>query len=54
MLEPLGNIPPTTFAKLRKGEKLEALFGDPEMRSAHSVTDAQANRIDTWLPEGMA
>jgi ParB family chromosome partitioning protein len=47
----------TTFAKLKKSEKaekMEALFCDPEMRSAHSVTDAQAKRIDTWLPEGMA
>jgi ParB family chromosome partitioning protein len=47
----------TTFAKLKKSEKaekLEALFSDPEMRSAHSVTEAQAKRIDTWLPEGMA
>jgi len=47
----------TAFAKLKKSEKaekLEALFGDPEMRSAHNVTDAQAKRIDAWLPEGMA
>jgi len=35
-------------------EKMEALFCYPEMRSAHSLTDAQAKRIDTWLPEGMA
>lgn len=47
----------TTFAKLKKTEKadkLEALFGDPEVREAHNLTDAQAKRIDTWLPEGMA
>ena len=46
----------TTFAKLKKrekAEKMEALFCDLEMRSAHSVTEAQAKRIDTWLPEGM-
>lgn len=47
----------TTFAKLKKGEKvekMEALFCDPVVRSAHIVTDAQAKRIDAWLPEGMA
>lgn len=45
-----------TFAKLKKSEKadkMEALFGDPEMRKAHNVTEAQAKRIDAWLPEGM-
>lgn len=47
----------TTFAKLKKSEKaekLEALFGDPEMRKAHSISEAQSKRIDTWLPEGMS
>lgn len=46
----------TTFAKLKKSEKadkMEALFGDPKMRKAHSITEAQAKRIDAWLPEGM-
>ncbi|MBM1691143.1 hypothetical protein [Sulfitobacter geojensis] len=46
----------TTFAKLKKSEKadkMEALFGDPEMRKAHNITENQAKRIDTWLPEGM-
>ena len=47
----------TTFAKLKKGEKaakLEALFaGDADLRKAHGITDAQAARIDAWLPEGM-
>ena len=47
----------TTFAKLKKSEKaekLEALFCDPEMRSAQGLTEAQIKRIDAWLPEGMA
>jgi len=47
----------TTFSKLKKSEKaekLEALFCDPDMRSAQGVTDAQIKRIDAWLPEGMA
>jgi ParB family chromosome partitioning protein len=47
----------TTFAKLKKSEKadkMEALFADAEMRKAHNITEAQAKRIDTWLPEGMA
>ncbi len=46
----------TTFAKLKKGEKadkLESLFQNAEFREAHSVTDAQAAKIDAWLPEGM-
>ncbi len=46
----------TTFAKLKKAEKaakLEALFGDDATRRAHGVTEAQAARIDAWLPEGM-
>ncbi|MEF9604822.1 chromosome partitioning protein ParB, partial [Paracoccus sp. PXZ] len=46
----------TTFAKLKKAEKaakLEALFGDDATRKAHGVTEAQAARIDAWLPEGM-
>lgn len=47
----------TTFAKLKKTEKvdkMEGLFGDHEMRKAHNITEAQAKRIDTWMPEGMA
>ena len=47
----------TTFAKLKKSEKaekMEALFCDSEMRSAQGITEAQAKRIDTWLPDGMA
>ena len=32
---------------------MEALFSDSEMRKAHSITEAQAKRIDTWFPEGM-
>ncbi len=47
----------TTFSKLKKGEKatkLEALFTNGEVRSALGVTEAQAARIDAWLPEGMA
>jgi ParB family chromosome partitioning protein len=47
----------TTFAKLKKREKadkMEALFSNPEVRKAHNVTEAQAKRIDTWLPDGMA
>jgi|TARA_R110002126_G_C10490653_1_gene504150 ParB family chromosome partitioning protein len=46
----------TTFAKLKKGEKaakLEALFLQSDLRSALGVTEAQAARIDAWLPEGM-
>ena len=46
----------TTFAKLKKGEKaakLEALFTQSELRSALGVTEAQAAKIDAWLPEGM-
>ncbi|MFK7882346.1 ParB/RepB/Spo0J family partition protein [Roseobacter sp.] len=47
----------TTFAKLKKAEKadkLAALFSDAEVRSALGVTEAQAARVDAWLPEGMA
>lgn len=48
----------TSFIKLNKSEKVEkldALFsGDPDLRRALGVTDEQAARIDTWLPEGMA
>lgn len=47
----------TTFAKLKKGEKaakLEALFTQSDLRSALGVTEAQAAKIDAWLPEGMA
>ena len=46
----------TTFAKLKKGEKalrLEALFTQSDMRGALGLTEAQAARIDAWLPEGM-
>ncbi|MEL6959105.1 MAG: ParB/RepB/Spo0J family partition protein [Pseudomonadota bacterium] len=46
----------TTFAKLKKGEKaakLEALFTQSDLRSALGVTEAQAAKIDAWLPEGM-
>ena len=46
----------TTFAKLKKAEKaakLEALFSDDSTRKAHGVTEAQAARLDAWLPEGM-
>lgn len=46
----------TTFAKLKKGEKaakLDALFAQSDLRSALGVTEAQAARIDAWLPEGM-
>ena len=46
----------TTFAKLKKVEKaakLEALFTQSDLRSALGVTEAQAARIDAWLPEGM-
>lgn len=46
----------TTFAKLKKGEKadkLAALFSHADVRSALGVTEAQAERIDAWLPEGM-
>jgi len=46
-----------SFDKLKKAEKaakLEALFnGDPALRSVLGVTDAQAAKIDAWLPEGM-
>ncbi|GGB30889.1 MULTISPECIES: ParB/RepB/Spo0J family partition protein [Rhodobacterales] len=47
----------TSFAKLKKGEKadrLEKLFTDAERRETVSVTEAQAERIAKWLPEGMA
>ena len=47
----------TSFAKLKKGEKatkLEALFsGAKDLRSALDVTDAQAAKIEAWLPDGM-
>ncbi|WP_235958010.1 hypothetical protein [Salipiger sp. PrR003] len=47
----------TSFDKLKKAEKaakLDALFsGDPALRSVLGVTDAQAAKIDAWLPEGM-
>jgi ParB family chromosome partitioning protein len=47
----------TTFAKLKKGEKADkiaALFDQSDVRDAHGLTEAQAKRIDGWLPEGMA
>ncbi|MEJ6396090.1 ParB N-terminal domain-containing protein [Gymnodinialimonas sp. 2305UL16-5] len=47
----------TTFAKLKKAEKaakLEALFTQSDLRNALGVTEAQAAKIDAWLPEGMA
>lgn len=48
----------TTFAKLKKAEKaakLEALFsGEVDFRGALGISDAQATKIDNWLPEGMA
>ena len=46
----------TSFEKLKKGEKaakLESLFADEATREAQGVTAAQAERIATWLPEGM-
>lgn len=46
----------TTFAKLKKTEKvdkMEGLFGDPEIREAHGLDDAANTRIATWLPQGM-
>ncbi|WP_037317354.1 ParB/RepB/Spo0J family partition protein [Ruegeria halocynthiae] len=46
----------TTFAKLKKSEKvakLDQLFSDVEFRTAHNVTEAQAEQITNWLPEGM-
>lgn len=57
LLELAGDRPTvTTFAKLKKkekAEKLEALFTDGDLRSALGVTEAQAARIDAWVPEGM-
>lgn len=54
----LGDDHPTAtaFAKNKKAEKakkLEDLFGDEAVQKALGVTDAQAERIATWLPEGM-
>lgn len=46
----------TSFAKLKKAEKvakLEALFTDVGTRKAHGVSEEQAAKIETWLPEGM-
>ena len=46
-----------TFAKLKKGEKVERLhdlFNDEGTREAHGLTKAQQDRIADWLPEGMA
>nr|WP_317054367.1 hypothetical protein [Roseovarius sp. W115] len=57
LLELAENHPTvTTFAKLKKGEKakkLEDLFRQSDLRSALGVTEAQAAKIDAWLPEGM-
>lgn len=57
LLELAGDHPTvTTFAKLKKkekAEKLEALFGDADLRSALGVTEVQAARIDAWVPEGI-
>ena len=47
----------TTFVKLKKAEqseRLQQLFGDEAFRGAMGVTDAQAQKIANWLPEGMA
>jgi len=46
----------TSFDKLKKAEKaakLESLFGDESTRAALGVTEEQAARIASWLPEGM-
>lgn len=46
----------TTFAKLKKkekAEKLAALFTESDLRSALGITEAQAARINAWLPDGM-
>lgn len=47
----------TTFAKLKKSEKADkmaALFGDAEAQEAQGLTEAQVERIDAWVPEGMS
>jgi ParB family chromosome partitioning protein len=47
----------TTFEKLKKGEKalrLECLFADPATRTALGLSEDQIDRINAWLPEGMA
>lgn len=47
----------TTFNKLKKKEKdakLDALFNDASAREAMKLSDDQLQRIDAWLPEGMA
>jgi ParB family chromosome partitioning protein len=49
----------TTFAKLKKGEKVKKLHDlfakdNAPFRSALGITNEQAARIDAWLPEGMA
>jgi ParB family chromosome partitioning protein len=47
----------TTFEKLKKGEKalrLESLFADPATRTALGLSEDQIDRINAWLPEGMA
>ena len=47
----------TTFAKMKKGEKVERLhdlLNDAGTREARGLTKAQQDRIADWLPEGMA
>ena len=50
---PLAVTDPMSLKKGEKAAKLEALFGDAETRKALNVTDEQAARIASWLPEGM-
>ncbi|WP_299852226.1 ParB/Srx family N-terminal domain-containing protein [uncultured Roseovarius sp.] len=43
-----------SFAKLKKGEKAEALenlISDPMRQKVLGVTDAQKSRIETWVPD---
>ncbi|PHS19330.1 MAG: hypothetical protein COA78_00315 [Blastopirellula sp.] len=43
-----------TFAKLKKADKaiaLEDLFSDPTKQKVLGVTNAQKDRIDTWVPD---
>ena len=52
-----GHLTVTTFEKLKKGEKaakLESLFADPATRTALGLSEDQIDRINAWLPEGMA
>ena len=44
----------TTFAKLKKGEKvdrMENLFSDPVTQKAFGVTAEQKERIEAWVPD---